>query len=199
MTPTVYIVRHGSTSMNQHGSSDRLKGTRFDVPLDAKGREEAKKSASALDGIDIASIKHSPLKRSAQTARAISQATGIESTADKALHPWDVGFMSGQKRDKFKGILEWYIEHPSTVPRDGESYGDWFERFSCALASELAAASRDDGARVLVSHSCGLLAAEAVVNGTDPKAHVGTEMARPGNIMRISKSGGKWRIGWLDS
>lgn len=198
--PTVLLIRHGKTAFNKDGGQDRLKGTKYDLPLTAEGKDEARVDAKTLSDYPIASLRHSPLKRSAQTAEIISRATGVASTEEKGLHPWDVGYLSGQKRDAFRGLIEWFIKHPDRRIRDGESYRDFFDTFGGALSRELARAASDPSkARVLVSHSCGLLAAEAIVNGSEPKPHTGKDMAVPGRIMRITKTNGKWRIGWLDS
>ena len=195
--PTVFLARHGKTSMNTGDGNDRLKGTRIDLPLTSEGKKQAERDAEKLAQFDIASIKHSPLKRSSETARIVSDRVGIKSDSADGLHPWDVGFMSGQKRDAFEPLIRWFIEHPDQPVRDGESYRDFFDTFGRELARELAAANRQpEKARVLVSHSCGLLAAEAILKGDEPKPHVG-DMPGTGRIMRISKANGKWKISWL--
>ena len=73
--PTIYFLRHGETEWNALG---RLQGTR-DIPLNARGREQAVHAAAVLadlfkrDGKDKAALPYvsSPLGRARMTMELV--------------------------------------------------------------------------------------------------------------------------------
>ena len=74
-TPTTLcLVRHGETEWNL---TRRYQGT-TDIPLNDKGRAQARRVAEALGGERWDAIVSSPLSRAMETARAIAATTGIE-------------------------------------------------------------------------------------------------------------------------
>lgn len=74
---TICLVRHGETDWNlQH----RYQG-QADIPLNATGREQARRVAEAIGGGGWDAIASSPLSRSMETARAIADVAGIDSDA----------------------------------------------------------------------------------------------------------------------
>lgn len=194
--PTVFLVRHGKTKFNTGNEEDRLKGIKFDLPLTDEGQKQADMDGKVLSNYQIAHIEHSPMERSRQTAETISKATGATSKPNASLDPWDVGFMSGMKRTSAHDLVTHYINRPDHAPRDGERYSDWFDVYGNALASAMARADETLGeAQVIVTHSCGLLAADAIIKGiARPKAHTDPHHAAPGRIMTIEKKNGRWSI-----
>lgn len=71
---TICLVRHGETDWNlQH----RYQG-RVDVPLNATGREQARRVAQAIGNDGWDAIVSSPLSRSMETARAIADVAGMD-------------------------------------------------------------------------------------------------------------------------
>ena len=74
-TPTTLcLVRHGETEWNL---TRRYQGT-TDIPLNDKGRAQARRVAEALGGERWDAIVSSPLSRAMETARAVAATTGIE-------------------------------------------------------------------------------------------------------------------------
>lgn len=69
METTVFLVRHGRTKANEEG---RFAG-RTDEPLIAAGREQARRAALLLAGLDITAIYSSPLIRTMDTARIMAE------------------------------------------------------------------------------------------------------------------------------
>lgn len=192
--PTVLVVRHGSTEFNEGPGGGRLKGTKYDLSLDSKGRDEAAADAEKLSKSDIASLETSPAKRAQETAGVIGKALGQNPKTNDGLRPWDVGYLSGQKRTEAAGRVAYYINHPSRRVPDGESYGNWFDDFSNTLEKKMNQAKKTPGqAHVIVTHSTGNRAAPAVINGTRPEPHTG-QMPSPGRITAIEKRGGRWQI-----
>jgi probable phosphoglycerate mutase len=197
--PTVFLLRHGATSFNKSGDSEsRLKGTTYDLPLTDEGHEEAKKAAQHVAQYPIASVKHSGMQRSAQTAQHIEDATGVKSQADDSLDPWDVGYLAGHTREDAQRRLEYYIHNAHKPVPEGESYSDWHDRYASGLASELKSAEKDPTkARVLVSHSCNAMATKSVIKGTDPEFY-GESGEKPGGIVKLQKKGGQWKMSDVD-
>ena len=68
----VYLVRHGETDWN---IEKRFQGQR-DIPLNERGRAQARASGQALAGVTFAAVFASPLHRARQTAQIIAGYTG---------------------------------------------------------------------------------------------------------------------------
>jgi broad specificity phosphatase PhoE len=65
---TLYLVRHGTTTMNVE---NRYRGRR-DVPLDAQGYQDAVDAARRLSGVGLAAVYTGPLRRTIATAQIIA-------------------------------------------------------------------------------------------------------------------------------
>jgi len=73
MTTRLVLIRHGETDWNVEG---RWQG-QADVPLNARGREQAAQIAQSLINSGIAAIYSSDLTRTRDTAELLSQATQL--------------------------------------------------------------------------------------------------------------------------
>ena len=93
----VYFVRHGQTSWNVN---NKICG-RTDIPLTEAGREQAKMTAGKImeEGIHADEILHSPLTRAAETAKIISEITGIPLRMEERLIEQNFGTWEGKERD----------------------------------------------------------------------------------------------------
>src|ERR1700680_2611733 len=69
----LYLVRHGTTTMNVE---NRYRGRR-DIPLDARGYQDAVDAARFLGGRGIAAVYTGPLRRIIATAQIIADAAGV--------------------------------------------------------------------------------------------------------------------------
>jgi len=90
----VYFIRHGQTVWNlQH----RIAGV-TDVELTEEGRRQAQAAAVELldSGIQVSEIWSSPLRRAADTARILSEITGIPWRIDERLKEQDFGIWEGR-------------------------------------------------------------------------------------------------------
>ena len=65
---TLYLVRHGTTTMNVE---NRYRGRR-DVPLDAQGWADAVEAARQLSSVGLAAVYAGPLRRTINTAQVIA-------------------------------------------------------------------------------------------------------------------------------
>jgi probable phosphoglycerate mutase len=164
---TVYYIRHGETEWNATG---RLQGRR-DVPLNARGREQAAHCGSVLrdlfarEGRASADFDYvsSPLMRASETLELAREAMGLprdgyttdERLAEIAFGDWegctlaqlqtrDPQRLAAREHDKFRFL-----------PPNGESYemvmkrmGEWYE----GLTHDTVAAAHGGTARALIAH-----------------------------------------------
>ena len=85
LTTTIYLVRHGETEANV---TNTLQG-QSDVPLNAKGVEQAQRAGRRLRSKPFDIIWSSDLSRAAVTAREIAGEREI--TYTPLLREWDLG------------------------------------------------------------------------------------------------------------
>ena len=69
----LYLVRHGTTTMN---IENRYRGRR-DIPLDAQGYQDAVDAARFLGSRGISAVYTGPLRRTIATAQIIADAAGV--------------------------------------------------------------------------------------------------------------------------
>ncbi|GGA73456.1 hypothetical protein GCM10011490_25390 [Pseudoclavibacter endophyticus] len=103
------LIRHGETEWNARGL---LQGT-TDIPLNARGRDQAEDAASLLRDGGWQRIYSSPLLRARDTAKIISSLTGI---ASAGVHPGFIersfGALEGQPYATPQGTRR-PLDHPS--------------------------------------------------------------------------------------
>ena len=151
------LVRHGETDWNKE---KKIQGSNADIPLNEKGREQARATAKQLKGKIFDVIISSDLKRAAETADIIAAELGMTVSARwPALRERDLGAWSGRIFDELRK------EHPPLNengnfaahhghPENGESLSQFLNRAEKARLELLAAYP---GKRVLVVGSTGTL------------------------------------------
>ncbi|MFB5191132.1 histidine phosphatase family protein [Alicyclobacillus fastidiosus] len=93
----IWLIRHGETDWNVSG---RVQGW-TDIPLNAVGREQARRLADYLEGVPFAHIYSSDLSRALDTAKAVAAKTGTPITTTKLLREQHFGQAEGlQRADK---------------------------------------------------------------------------------------------------
>ena len=99
-----YFIRHGQTVWNVE---NKICGA-TDSPLTEYGREQAKKTGQKIltEGVKADEILCSPLSRAADTARLISEMTGIPYRVEPRLIEQNFG--------------KW-----ESTPRDGKDFSGW--------------------------------------------------------------------------
>lgn len=145
------IIRHGATALNNDDVSvDRIRGWK-DIPLSADGREEAEALANALRQSPPRVIVSSDLKRAHETAKIISERTGVPlAWVTKGFRPWNVGDYAGQKTEDAIPVLARYAkEKPDEKLPGGESFNSFKRRAFRALDEAL---NRFDGPVAIVTH-----------------------------------------------
>lgn len=95
---TLYLVRHGQTAWNVEG---RYQG-QLDPPLNALGREQARRAAAELAPIGFDAIYSSDLARARQTAEALAALTGLPVRLEPRLREIDQGEWQGILIDEIR-------------------------------------------------------------------------------------------------
>jgi broad specificity phosphatase PhoE len=192
--PTIFLIEHGDTEFAASGEADRIHGTKFDLPLTSEGRKQMERAAEIIAEYEVASLEHSPMLRSTQSAAIIARALGMKAVPNEALKPWDSGFVSGMTHGAAKDLIEYYVKNPGKVIRDGEAYGEWWDRFQRDMAKTLKLAEKTPGkVHVRAVHSSEVTAAPAIIKG-DPAQVVKERLPGSGQIAALEKRGGRWRF-----
>lgn len=124
------LIRHGETESNRQ----RLALGREDVPLNEKGRRQAAALLASLDGVPLAAVYASPLRRAIETARPLAEARGLEVQVDEDLTEMAVGELEGlspqELRERYGDFLrEWFSTEAGRLRMPGgESLQDVEDR-----------------------------------------------------------------------
>ena len=123
----IVIIRHGSTKLN---NANKIRGW-IDVPLDEKGKQEAKDAAKLVKKEGLTGLIASDLDRTQETAAIISKYSGVPLIkVSKDFRPWHVGIHSGHDADKVHKILADMVENePDKQIDGGESFNEFKDRF----------------------------------------------------------------------
>lgn len=150
------LVRHGCTKMNKEAgsgdSAERIRGW-ADVPLDAQGKQDAKRLAEDFKNVDhIDCIYASDLSRAADTAKAIGEAIGIKVELTDGLRPWNVGEHTGASAKTAGPILaDLALHHPDQKIPKGESFNEFAERAMDCI-TEILEEHKDEHIMIVTHH-----------------------------------------------
>ena len=103
---TLLFVRHGETDWN---AQRRWQG-HADVPLNDRGREQARALAESLADERIDVIYTSDLSRARDTAEAVAARLGVDVVLDADLREIDVGPIEGLTADEAAAYEGWHGE-----------------------------------------------------------------------------------------
>lgn len=129
---TVYFIRHGQTDWN---ASRRYQGQR-DIPLNAKGRAQARRNgltlARLLPAIEAADFVSSPLGRARETMEIVRAAMSLDPAQyriEDKIKEIHYGHWEGQLAKDIPtqdpgGLAERRLDPFHWRPRGGESYAD---------------------------------------------------------------------------
>jgi ribonuclease H / adenosylcobalamin/alpha-ribazole phosphatase len=151
MTTTRFVlVRHGEAQGNREF---RYLGT-SDVPLTARGEQQARQLAQDLARFPLDAIFTSPLARARATAAAIGEVTGIEPSTLEDLREQGYGAWEGLTHEEARALdaaaLAAWEADASVAPPSGESLVQMQARVLTAV-DDLAARHPDEMV-ALVSH-----------------------------------------------
>jgi len=161
----IYLIRHGETVLTP------FKKFSGDGPLNPElthiGVEQAEKVATAIAKLNPEVIIASPMKRTTQTAEAISRATGLPITFENiwiecSFGIWD-GFSIDEVKERYPADYQAWISSTGFAPPQGESYDNVAIRIDEAL-NQIAA--QYPGQRVVVvTHNGTIKSAAKIVVG----------------------------------
>lgn len=189
----IILARHGD-AVNSSGKFHGL----VDEPITSKGREEAYKLAKELKDQDAQMIYYSPLSRTRDTAKILSEELGITRKKSDALKPLDLGSFVGKPIDKYLDSVKHYLSHTDENFPNGQSVNDWaaqylpfFERYY---------RNKSNQTIIFMTHGRNILLSKAYILGgklapsfdkqvlTDNKdttEHGGYAIAEPPNSFKI--------------
>lgn len=184
----IYILRHGTTELNQ---DNKFRGW-IDVPLDEKGRQDAREAADFLRDKGISCVYCSDMGRASETAQIVCEELGLdEPTPDFRLRPWDVGELSGEDKDANRPTLEYHIDHPDDAIPGGESLSEFGERTRQAFEFYLEEA-RHEGIKLIVCHTSNVIQAENLVKGEGAEGRPESkDSVLPGGVVVVEERKGK--------
>jgi len=145
------LIRHGETEWNR----ELIFRGRADIPLSAKGREQAAQLAAALVNEKIDAIYASPLFRARETAAPLAISRNLEVAASESLLDMNFGEWEGlsvkEVETRFPELFQLWQQHPELcVPPGGESLAQIRDRVKSGLHEWL---TRHPGQTVvLVTH-----------------------------------------------
>lgn len=173
MPKRLIFWRHGQTAWN----AERRYQGQSDVPLDATGKAQAARAAALLAGGLAArpgggdlKIVSSDLSRAAETARALSEITGVGVDFDPRLRETHVGEWQGMlfadiARDFPKDLHQWESDLPGVRAGGGETRLDVATRLRGGIlgaldgvgpGGTLVIATHGGATRVALAHMLGM-------------------------------------------
>ena len=147
----VLAIRHGETAWNVDG---RIQG-HLDLPLNDRGREQARRLGLALQEDDIAAVYASDLSRALETAQEVARCHGLSVVTDAGLRERGFGEFEGLSHADIRvrwpeQAERWRRRDPAFGAPGGETLSTFYER-SIATARRLAA-GHPGQTIVLVAH-----------------------------------------------
>jgi broad specificity phosphatase PhoE len=188
------LVRHGHTCLNIPGKDERLRGW-LDIPLDEQGLREAEETANLLSGYPVDAIYSSDLRRARQTAEALrrrTQARRVITTSE--LRPWNLGVFCGERVREILPFLNLLNHHPELAAPNGESFYQFYGRYSRRLTELMSLALESAGCIVAVTHVRNLLAARTVIEQGNPDRVPVRGGPTTGALTFVEMTGGIWRM-----
>jgi len=180
------LWRHGQTTWN---AERRFQG-HSDVPLDATGHEQARRTARYIAALHPAAIYSSDLARAVETADYLARLTGLPVQLDKDLRERGGGSWEGLTDAEIRA--EYPAEYAAWVPPDGESVTAVADRSAASL--QRIADSLDSGTlAVLVSHGAAINLGMSRLLGLPERVRV---LGPLGNCAWsvLGRRGGHWRL-----
>ncbi|MFJ2155272.1 histidine phosphatase family protein [Streptomyces sp. NPDC087856] len=146
----LFLVRHGETEWSRSGRHT----SSTDVPLTAKGREEARCLVPLIRSHRVGAAFVSPMQRARETAELIGLTDG---RIDVDLREWDYGGYEGITTVEIQRTRPgWFLFTDGVAPgppdHPGESPEQVGQRADRALAKVDAALANTEGLVVLVAH-----------------------------------------------
>jgi broad specificity phosphatase PhoE len=187
------LIRHGHTPLNAAGEEERLRGW-LDIPLDEQGLQEAVETAQRIAHYRVTAIYSSDLRRARQTAEIVSKVTKASVTTTDELRPWNLGIFAGQKLREIIPFLNQLNQNPDLPAPSGESFYEFYGRYTRRLTELLNLAEQSSGYVVAVTHVRNLLATRTILEHGDRSRVPVSGGPRTGTLVLVEKEGGTWKM-----
>lgn len=189
---TLLVLRHGETPWNRE---EVFRG-HADVPLNERGRAQARALAAALAAEPLAAVYASPLQRALQTAQPVAAACGLEVQVDQRLTDLDFGEWEGvplrEAPQRWPELFARWEREPGTVVfPGGEGLPVVRERAMAAIA-EIAARHRGETVAA-VSHRVVTKVALLAMLGLD-ESHFWRIRQDNGCLNRVERGDDGWVV-----
>ncbi|HYU20722.1 MAG TPA: histidine phosphatase family protein [Chloroflexota bacterium] len=130
----IILCRHGETEWNREG---RYQG-KTDIPLNGRGREQARQLAASLRDEPIAAVYSSTLARAYETGVEIARLHGLEVKRDPRLDEINQGLWEGLRREEIvlthAELHERWLGYPLDLRLpEGETLDEVLSRVRSAL------------------------------------------------------------------
>lgn len=162
---TIHLARHGETDWNR---DLRWQG-HSDPPLNERGRRQAHALADELDGMRLAAVYASDLRRASETAEIVASRLDVPVTVDPALREIDVGSWEGftltELETRFPEAVARWEERGEHGWEGGESHDQMAARVHDAVQS--IAAGHEGEEILVVTHGGPIRALKALAAGLD--------------------------------
>ena len=144
------FIRHPETDWNKQ---KRYMGS-TDIPLNNKGKKQARAISGYFKNENISVIYSSKLKRALETAKLIARPHNLKVKEDKRLNEINFGEWEGltfeQIQKKYPVLAREYLSKPQNIKiPGGESFKEFKNSIKASLGEILA---QEDGDVVIVSH-----------------------------------------------
>jgi broad specificity phosphatase PhoE len=187
----VIAIRHGKTDWNAkdaggEGQAEILRGN-VDVPLNAQGVADVTESAQEIAAeFPVVEVRSTPAyQRAKQTRDIIAQVCGVPAKDAPEFAPYNPGDLSGRPVNAIIDIIEFLIDVPFIPAPGGDTFGDYFQRFSDSWHKVYAEFGGDDSrAVVLVLFGNEFRVLPAVTEGK-PIDKYATQKVKPGEYVVI--------------
>lgn len=157
------LLRHGETEWSRDG---RHTG-RTDVPLTARGEEQARALAPLARGRSFSLVLVSPALRARRTAD-LAGFTGYVVDAD--LWEWDYGAYEGERTADIRRLRPgWYLWRDGVPPGDADHPGETVEQVGERAGEVIARARTAEGTVALIAHGHFLRVLAACWLGLPPR------------------------------
>jgi len=191
-SPILYLARHGETDWNAAG---RWQG-QTDIPLNDRGRDQARAIADRLGAEGISSVASSDLLRARATAEIVAATLKLSVNHVHAdLRERRFGCFEGLTRDevaaRFPGAWARYLADPEPAPPGGESREELLARL---LPAVLSAAARLEPPLLVVMHGGAMRALLAEHLGAMPRpasADWPLHGIQNGHVYRVTLANGR--------
>ena len=194
----IIAIRHGETDWN---AASRIQG-HTDIPLNARGLEQARLAARALADEPIAAVYASDLQRAWQTAEAIAAPHGLSVIRDPGLRERCFGDFEGHSFAALEPLhpelcARWRHRDPSFAAPGGESLRDFAARAQTAL---MTLAARHPAQLIVVAVHGGVLDAfYRAATGQELQAPRSFELRNAALNRLLYAQGQLTLVGWGDT